>query len=519
MSTRLWIFIAILSFFLIAILSIPTFLSSRIGTRYLIKIIEKKTGGQLSLDHLSLGWFTDQEIEKLTFIEKEGGKLQFDRLTSSISFWNLLLRNGKIGTTRIENPSLTTSSDTQVKTPAKKETQKKIHQEKKPFWDRLNGHLIINNLKLTEERRGVITELQNFDFDIKKLATRNTPLTFKFNGDVSLQGKKGWGKVQGEGKLEDFLSPTGAFDLSNMTTEVHAQIKNLPSIFIDALSKLDNTLTFPPSVLLGNLFNATIDAQIKKSQGKVTINIDASSCKALLSALLSNGILYLNEPLKGVFTVTPQLNDILNKGTELVVVAIEKPITLYIQDKGFEVPLKNLSIQNMSFNYGELDLGQIIVKDVGSAQDVSALFKMDNRGNKSLWFAPSVFNMKEGIMSIDRTEILYNQTYQVCLWGKIKFPSRKVDMTLGLTAQALHAALGIQGIDDDYVLKVPVRGPFGNVKIDKKGGASKIAFLLARKTLSPKTGIFGQILGTIGNMADDQSDVPPPKPPFPWQTH
>lgn len=385
------------------------------------------------------------------------------------------------------------------------------------YGSRFDANVKIDDLKLKEGRSGAVTELQSFDFDIAKPAVGNTPLTFKFDGNVSPQGKGGHGKIQGTGKLQDFLSPKGTFDPSNVTTSIHAQIKNLPSVFVDALSKLDSSSTFPPSAFLGDLFNASFDAEIKQSQGKVGLNIDASACKALFNGFLSNGVLYLNEPLKAVFTVTPQLNDVLDKGADLIVVAMEKPITLYIHDEGFNVPLKNLHIRNMNFNYGQLDLGQIVVKDVGSAEDVSSLFKMDNSGNKSLWFAPSVFNMKGGKMYVDRTEILYNHAYQVCLWGKVKFPSRKVDMTLGLTAQALRAALGIQGIDDDYVLKVPVRGPFGNVKIDKGAGASKIAFLLARKHLAPQTGIFGQVLGAVGDLADDQSDVPPPKPPFPWQ--
>lgn len=386
------------------------------------------------------------------------------------------------------------------------------------YGSRFDANLRIDNLKIKETRSGAITELRNFNFDLAKPSVGNTPLAFKFNGNVSPQGRGGNGKVQGTGKLQDFLSPTGTFDPSNVTTEIHAQIKNLPSVFADALSKLDTSSIFPPSAVLGDQIHASFDAEVKQSQGKVKMDLDASACKAHFNGFLSNGILYLNEPLKALFTVTPQLNEALNKAADLVVVAMEKPITLYIHDEGFQVPLKNLHIRNMNFDYGQLDLGQIIVKDVGSAEDVSSLFKMNESGNKSIWFAPSVFNMKGGKMNVDRTEILYNQAYQVCLWGKVKFPSRKVDMTLGLTAQALRAALGIQGIDDDYyVLKVPVRGPFGNVKIDKLAGTSKIAFLLARKHLAPQTSIFGQVLGEVANGTKDQSDVPPPTPPFPWQ--
>ena len=105
----------------------------------------------------------------------------------------------------------------------------------------------------------------------------------------------------------------------------------------------------------------------------------------------------------------------------------------------------------------------------------------------------------------------------MALWGDINFVRRYVDMILGLTAQSLKAALGISGLDPSYVLQVPVKGPFGNVQVDKGTATSRIALLIARKQVAPRAGVWGQVFGAIGGMADDQSDVPPPKPPFPWQ--
>lgn len=264
------------------------------------------------------------------------------------------------------------------------------------YASRFDANMRIGNLKLKEGRSGTLTELQAFDFDIAKPHVGNTPLTFKFDGNVSPYGKGGRGKILGTGMLETSFLARSSLDFSNVTTSIHAQIKNLPSVFVDALSKLDASSTFPPSAFLGDLFNAKFDAEVKKSQGKVTMDIDASACKALFDGIISDEVLYLNQPLKAVFTVTPQLNDVLDKSADLVVVAMEKPITLYVDDKGFTVPLKNLHIRNMSFNYGQLDLGQLICKNVGSAEDVGSLFKMSNSGNISLWFAPSEFNMKGG---------------------------------------------------------------------------------------------------------------------------
>ena len=386
------------------------------------------------------------------------------------------------------------------------------------FGSHFDANVRIDDLNLKQSRTGATTVLEKFDFDIAKKRVGNNPLTFKFNGNVSPVGERKSGVIQGSGTITDFLSSAGALDFKDVSTSIHASVRNLPSVFVDALSKFDTASGFPPSAFLGDLFNATFDAEVEKSQGKVTMDINASACRANFAGIISNEVLYLQDPLKAVFTVTPQLNDVLEKSAKLVVVAMEKPITLYIHDEGFNVPLKDLHIKNMSFKYGQLDLGQILCKNVGSTSEVGGLFKSESRGNVSLWFAPAGFNMNRGKMYVDRTEILYNKAYQVCLWGNIRFPKRYVDMTLGLTAQALCSALGIQGIDDNYVLKVPVEGPFGNVEIDTGAATGKIAFLVARKQIAPKAGIWGQVLGAVGDLADDQSDVPPPKTSLPWQS-
>ncbi len=384
------------------------------------------------------------------------------------------------------------------------------------FGSQFNTNVYIDNLKLTQSRTGAATVLEKFDFDIAKNQAGNTPLTFKVNGNISPLGERKSGEIQGSGTIKDFLSSAGTLDFKDISTSIHARVRNLPSVFVDALSRFDKASDFPPSAFLGDLFNATFDAEVEKSQGKIRMNVDASACRADFSGIISNEVLYLEDSLKAVFTVTPQLNDILEKSANLVVVAMEKPITLYVHDEGFNVPLKDLHIKNMSFKHGQLDLGQILCKNIGSTSELGGLFKFESKGNVSLWFAPAEFNMNRGKMYLNRTEILYNKAYQVCLWGNIRFPKRYVAMTLGLTAQALRSALEIQGIDSNYVLKVPVKGPFGNVEIDTGIATGKIAFLIARKQIAPKAGIWGQVLGAVGDLADDQSDVPRPKTPFPW---
>jgi len=346
-----------------------------------------------------------------------------------------------------------------------------------------------------------------FEFSLSKTSAPGGALTFEVEGSAD------GGKIKGKGTLENILTPKGTVNLNDMTASIQANIKHLPTTFLDPLS----TSNLPPSAFLGERLNGSFDAQLIKDNGKLNIDIDATNCRARLDGTIGNGILYLNEPLKAAMTISPKMNEILSREAKLAVAAKPSPFTLIISDKDFSVPIKSLTLKDTTLSYGILDFGQIACRNTGSASDVSGLFKIGGSQEMvSLWFAPMEFNISRGVMHVQRTEILYNHAYQVALWGGINFNRRYVDMVLGLTAQSLRAALGISGLDASYVLQVPVTGPFGNVKIDTGAASSKITWLLARKEIIPRAGVWGQVFGALSDLTDDQSNVPPPRPPFPW---
>lgn len=375
----------------------------------------------------------------------------------------------------------------------------------------------INLLAFQQDRTKEVAELKRFDFNLHKDKTPG-PLLFEIDGNVTAENASKSGHIKGKGTLEDYATPQGDLDLEDVTASIHAEIKQFPSVFLDALSNIKDPSGIPPSAFLGDLVNASFDVELIKENGKLDFDVDATNCRANLSGTVANGILHLNHPLRAAMTISPKMNEILASGAKVVVSSMKHPITLVVSEKGFTVPIKDLSLRSANVSYGVIDFGQIVCRNTGSASDVSGIFKMEGNQNLiSLWFAPMEFNIHNGLMYVDRTEILFNRAYQVALWGDINFRRRFVDMTLGLTAQSLRAALGIRDLSPEYVLQVPVNGPFGNVRIDKGAATSKIALLIARKQVAPQAGVWGQVFGAIGGLADDQSGVPPPKPPFPWQ--
>ena len=69
--------VCILVILLILILLIPSYLSTDSGKRWIISLIENNTGGRLEIDNISLGWFHEQQIDKLQFSDQKGGNISF----------------------------------------------------------------------------------------------------------------------------------------------------------------------------------------------------------------------------------------------------------------------------------------------------------------------------------------------------------------------------------------------------------------------------------------------------------
>lgn len=371
--------------------------------------------------------------------------------------------------------------------------------------------LVFNKQKTVDE-----PELRHFNINLSKKSV-SSPLIFEMQGNVHLQDTNKKGQIKGRGKVNNFLTSQGNINLDDLQASIHMKIQHLPTIFLDFLTSIQRPSSVPPSALLGDMVNASFDTELIKQNGHLNLEINATNCDAILDGAFTNKTFYLNQPLKAKMTISPKMNEILSQNAKIKISSIKNPIELYISEKGFSIPISEMSFKNTNLSFGILDFGQITCRNTGNASDVSNIFKVEGKQNLiSLWFAPMEFSIRNGLMHVNRTEILYNRAYQIALWGDINVDHRYVNMILGLTAQSLRAALGIS-LDPNYVLQIPIKGSFGSVQLDKASATSKIALLIARKQVAPQAGIWGQVFGAISSLGDDQSDVPPAKPPFPWQ--
>ncbi len=392
---------------------------------------------------------------------------------------------------------------------------------KKPWpriqWDlskiSLVGEMRIDEMKLKKEGSKVVTTLKNFSAELSR-PKATSPLSFEARGNLigqkSPKSNARTGKIDLKGEVADYYNAQGKFSLDTISANIDGELINVPTLLTDLIIPDSSTIC-------GDNLSAKIQADIVKQNGTVDAVIKSPHCAASVAGFVRKGVLSLREPLRAEVIMTPNLSRMLLEDANLIVVSAKGPISLYIDPQGVSIPLYPMKWSQVRIGAGRLDFGQLIVASKGSAADIVEILKLRSPNQVSLWFAPLDFTIRQGVMSIGRTEILYDMTYQVAVWGRISFPKRYVDMTLGLTAQALNRAFGIN-VPGNFVMTVDFEGPFGNVKIDKAEAIAKIALLLGNQSgLIPKKGVAGGVFGIIQGFAHDQSDVPPPKHPFPWQ--
>ena len=381
-----------------------------------------------------------------------------------------------------------------IKRPAKLKID--IHEFQTPFPMKSIDNLKVKaDLKLDDLYLEPDYRLTN----LKGYIAREDSTKFFLKGEA----KSKWhtGSFQFEGAQASSLRVTGALD-------------NLPSIFLDILP-----IPYNLSAILGDRVSAKFESYLNDGAGNAHLDVNSPNCKAAVQASLRNGYLYLKKTTPKPPLPLPQL--LVNFSLKTwALLSHQQPILSPFTSILVAFPCHTKTI---AFETSRCpSLGSISDKSPFAITVTQKMFRkclsltLTKDSSIHLWFAPMDLSIREGLMHIDRTEVLYNKAQEVCYWGEIDLYREYVNMILGLTAQSLDSALGL-ALPNGYVLQVPLRGPYGDVKLQKEAAMSQIAMLIAGRVGSAIQGPWGNLLEAFGDAATNQSSVPPPKHPFPWE--
>lgn len=340
--------------------------------------------------------------------------------------------------------------------------------------------------------------------------SEDTPLRLQAQADVS-----NGGSLRVSGMLQHFLQDDSTFSLKRADVDLAVDITRFPTAIIDVLFSTEESIS--PSIFLGEVVSMQGDVKVKQGTGTLSLDLQSPHAKSALSARIASDVAYLNKPIHAKLLITKELNTHLFETMGVTILSLGRPITLDIGDKGFRFPLNNLNISHASIPHGVLDLGQLIASSAGNPEDIATLLERKNRKQQvHLWFAPMDFSIRQGTLDIGRTEILYDNEYDIAIWGTVDLIDQYVKMILGITGQSLQKAFGLR-VPREYVLRIPFKGPFHSVKLDRARAAATIASLIAKQRAAQSNDTLSNIFGIIGELADDQSKVPKAKRPFPWE--
>jgi hypothetical protein len=376
----------------------------------------------------------------------------------------------------------------------------------------------VDHMLIQSNANGDLTALDHFALECSKVNPQS-PLLFNLKTQVIDETKD-------SNKQKGFLTASVTLQSTKdkaqrpmLISKTEAKLDHFPSMLFDSFFQVMGFQQFPPSLFLGKQVNASLHMDLENLSGTIDFVVDSTDCKGNLNFYLVDGAVKLYKPVHATLRLSSRLADAFLKNMNFDLNIAKNPVELFISEKGFYFPLDPFDLKKLQIRKAQMNLGQMICTNYGNPYQLSTVFKLSLNHSTpiALWFAPMDFSIDHGTMSIDRTEVLFNNAYQIAFWGEIHLVQKVVDMILGLTEQSLRKGFGIRGLPKDFVLQVPMEGPIGNVKVNTELATTRVALLIAKS--AGQGGLWGGIVGALSDFANDQENVPPAKPPFPWQDH
>ncbi len=302
----------------------------------------------------------------------------------------------------------------------------------------------------------------------------------------------------------------------SLTADLDGQRLTPP--FFQSLLLLNLDQTQKLAALLGESFEIKANCQLKNLNGPVQVFLKGTNGEIHLDGQVTQGILKLNQPLEGSVKMTPLLAQaFLAKNVPILSTAIgsEKPMTFRIEADQFYLPLVPFKLGQAKIGKGTLDLGKVRFRNEGELSSLLGLIRTISDPYLTIWFTPLYFQLDHGVLTLKRIDLLIANLYTLASWGNIHLENHRADLIIGLSAQSLYYAFGIQGLDEQYLLQVPLNSSNGKISIDKKKATARISSLVAQSQGGSAVKLLGNLLDLA--LSDNGEIAPAPTAhPFPW---
>ncbi len=309
--------------------------------------------------------------------------------------------------------------------------------------------------------------------------------------------------------------------VDNARIVMDTKIQNLPLDIFQSIATKEDTADKLVAVLGKNL-DATFKGEIKDlKSGNFTGNIQSPRLKSDVSCELKEGTLTLTKPITAEYILTPEAGEVLLKDINPLLVTAartKEPIKLSVDSNGFRIPLKPFSKETMSIKNIKIEPGVLTCKNGGMLSLLTSLLRVRSAHDEvTLWFTPIYIEVANGIVHCKRADTLLADAFPIATWGKIDLIKNKIDMTLGLSGQAIARGFDIPRLDPNYMVQIPIHGSTQSPKIDSGLATTKITALKMQNTKSSTSTLIGGLLEVATTIVEKDAPVPAPTThPFPW---
>lgn len=351
------------------------------------------------------------------------------------------------------------------------------------------------------------------------ISTADLAKQIAFN--MNAQGYTGQGAATNwklDGTLENGFTNEGSINNRDLSLTLNGNVENLPiPLLCHLVCKPD--LGRQIEAVIGPTLNAKVKAQLQRMNGPVYLDIKGSNGNILLDAHIYEGILTLRNDLKAQVTITPQLGQyVLQEFIPIIngIQSSDQPMRLTISKQGFALPLKNIDPTNVNIEKAALELGNVKFSNHSQLAKVLGLLTPNNTDEIHVWLTPAYISLKNGIIKLERLDLLVNDRYPVATWGTVDMGHDRVNMMIGLSGSAIAKAFGVNGIPKGYMLQVPLRGTMSNASIDKTKAAGKLSALVAQSQGGPQGLVIGTVLDIASGGMHEPKIPAPTTNPLPW---
>ncbi len=385
----------------------------------------------------------------------------------------------------------------------------------------LNLTVATLNVPFSEWQQGTVTA--DLTLDKLQLLDRNSGERFE------LSAMKGRLKTDKESqKFHVDLSAldgswSSRFKSKGNVIEADAQFRQFPASLVCRAFNVDRRARLKLEALLGPVIQADISAQFQDLNGPLKLSAEGKNGQIQLEGALSNGALLLAKPFQLNVAVTPELGEgILQDFVPLLsgLISAEERLRITIDPNGFSMPLNLSNRSAMQVGQMTLELGKMQFSNEGQLGKLLDALKVRDEDVISVWFTPLYLSVANGVITLQRFDMLLMQQYPIAAWGTVDLPGNWIEMAIGLSGRTLKRTVGLTLVDRDYMMQIPLRGKIGAAKLDKGKIAGTLATLVGKMQGTPQGAVLGTVISLAtggGSLLDEKSPPPPTTQPLPWE--